>query len=177
MSDHIRERINRKLDALTEERLYQILDYVEFLESKYAARQNAAPNAFTKFAEGVEDRLRAGRVSASTIADTMGLLNRAVGMLNGVAAAGKSVAADLANAAQRVGSAVADATAQAGTVITSPTPPPADPNTPSPNAPSPNAPSPNAPSAAPNPAPPSPNPSAPPPAGPAAGPAPGESRS
>ncbi|AHG91457.1 hypothetical protein J421_3920 [Gemmatirosa kalamazoonensis] len=167
MSDHIRERINRKLDALTEERLYQILDYVEFLESKYAARQSAAPNAFTKFAEGVEDRLRAGRVSASTIADTMGLLNRAVGMLNGVAAAGKSVAADLANAAQRVGTAVADATAQAGTVITSTTPPPADPSAP------------NAPSAAPNAAPPSthPSPPAPPPAGPAAGPAPGEPRS
>ena len=168
MSDHIRERINRKLDALTEERLYQILDYVEFLESKYAVRQSAAPNAFTKFAEGVEDRLRAGRVSASTIADTMGLLNRAVGMLNGVAAAGKSVATDLANAAQRVGSAVADATAQAGTAITSTTPPSADPNAPS---------APNAPGAAPNAAPPSTNPPAPPPAGPAAGPAPGEPRS
>src|SRR5438067_1817059 len=102
MTQHIRERISRKLETLNEERLYQVLDYVEFLESKYAARQSPAPNTFQKFAEGIEDRLRAGRVSASTIAETMGLLNRAVGVLNGVAAAGKSVAADLANAAQRV---------------------------------------------------------------------------
>jgi hypothetical protein len=117
MTQHIRERIARKLDGLTEDRLYQVLDFVEFLESKYAARQNPPPNAFQKFAEGIEDKLRAGRVSAATISETMGFLNRAVGVLNGVAAAGKSVAADLANAAQRVGTAVADATTQAGTAI------------------------------------------------------------
>jgi hypothetical protein len=127
MTDHIRDRINRKLDTLSEERLYQILDYVEFLESKYAVRPAPAANAFQKFAEGIEDKMRAGRMSATTIAETMGLLNRAAGMLNGVAAAGKSVAADLANAAQRVSTVVADATAQAGTVIGT-TPP--DPNAP-----------------------------------------------
>ena len=44
MTDHIRERINRKLDSLAEDRLYQVLDFVEYLESKYAARQNPAPN-------------------------------------------------------------------------------------------------------------------------------------
>ena len=124
MSDHIRDRINRKLDTLSEERLYQILDYVEFLESKYATRQSATPNAFQKFAEGIEDKMRAGRVSASTIAETMGLLNRAVGVLNGVAAAGKSVATDLAAAAQRVGTAVTDAAA------TPPSPPGAGPGAP-----------------------------------------------
>jgi hypothetical protein len=149
MSDHIRDRINRKLDTLTEERLYQVLDYVEYLESKYAARQSPAPNAFQKFAEGIEDKMRAGRVSASTIAETMGLLNRAVGVLNGVAAAGKSVATDLANAAQRMGTAVVDATA------------PVDPNAPPPTSP------PTTPPASP----------APPASGPTPGSAPGEPRS
>jgi hypothetical protein len=138
MTDHIRERITRRLEALPEERLYQVLDYVEFLESKYAARQSPAPNAFQKFAEGIEDKMRAGRVSASTIAETMGLLNRAVGVLNGVAAAGKSVAADLANAAQRVSTVVADATTQVG--ITGQTPaatqsPPASNAAPAPDTP------------------------------------------
>jgi hypothetical protein len=102
MSAHIRERINRRLDALTDERLYQVLDYVEFLESKYAKPQAAQANPLQRFAEGVEDTLRAGRVSTVAIAETMGLLNKAVGVLNGVAAAGKSVATDLANAASRV---------------------------------------------------------------------------
>ena len=34
MNLYMRERINRKLDTLTDERLYQVLDYVEFLETK-----------------------------------------------------------------------------------------------------------------------------------------------
>ena len=159
MADHIRDRINRKLDTLSEERLYQILDYVEFLESKYAVRQSPAPNAFTKFAEGIEDKMRAGRMSATTIAETMGLLNRAVGVLNGVAAAGKSVATDLANAAQRMGTAVVDATSQPGGATG--TTPPADPNAP---------PAPNPPTSPP------PGPT-PPASGPGAGSAPGEPRS
>lgn len=125
MTAHIKERIARKLDTLNEERLYQVLDYVEFLESRYAARQTPEPNVLQKFTEGIEDRLRAGRVSASTIAETMGLLNRAVGVLNGVAAAGKSVATDLAAAAQRVGTAVTDAATSATTPPPgAPTPPP-----------------------------------------------------
>src|SRR5690242_16122192 len=99
MNDILRDRILRKLDALPDEKLYQVLDYVEFLESKYAVRTAQSPNVFQRFAEGVEDSLRAGRVSASTIAETMGLLNKAMGVLNGVAAAGKSVATDVVGAA------------------------------------------------------------------------------
>ena len=48
----------------------------------------------------VEDKLRAGRVSASAISETMGLLNRAANVLSGVAAAGKSVASDLVSGTQ-----------------------------------------------------------------------------
>jgi hypothetical protein len=50
----------------------------------------------------VEERLRAGKVSATAIAETMGLMNRAVGVLSGAAAAGKSVATDLMSATSRV---------------------------------------------------------------------------
>jgi hypothetical protein len=103
MNEHLRDRVLRKLDALSDERGYQVLDYVEFLESKYAERQPQATNIFTRFSEAVEDRLRAGKVSASAIAETMGLMNRAMNVLNGVAtgvaAAGRSVANDLATAA------------------------------------------------------------------------------
>ena len=98
MNELLRERILRNLDALSDERLYQVLDYVEFLQSKYAERQNPPPNIFTRLAETVEDRLRAGRISTTTIAETMNLMNRAMGVLSGVAAAGKSVATDLVDA-------------------------------------------------------------------------------
>jgi hypothetical protein len=103
MNQFLRDRILRKLETLPDERLYQLLDYVEFLESKYAERQAPSPGIFTRFAETVEDQLRAGRVSASAIAETMNLMNRAMGVLNGVAAAGKSVASDLVGAAGRAG--------------------------------------------------------------------------
>lgn len=103
MNDHLRERINRKLDTLPDDRGYQILDYIEFLESKYGERQNPQGNAFTRFTEAVEDRMRAGKVSAAAIAETMGLLNRAANVLSGAVAAGKSVASDIVNVAQNVG--------------------------------------------------------------------------
>lgn len=123
MNDHLRDRILRKLDGLSDERLYQVLDYVEFIHSKYAERQAPAANAFQKFAESVEDRMRAGRVSAATIAETMGLMNKAMGVLNGVAAAGKSVANDLAGAASR---------AHSSTTSSASSPPPGPPGPPRP---------------------------------------------
>ncbi len=98
MNEHLRDRIIRKLESLSDERGYQILDYVEFLESRYAERQSPS-NAFTRFTEAVEDRLRAGKVSASAIAETMGLMNRAAGVLNSALAAGRSVANDIVDAA------------------------------------------------------------------------------
>lgn len=101
MNDALRDRILRRLETLSDERGYQVLDYVEFLESKYAEKTAQSPNVFQRFTEGVEDSLRAGRVSATTIAETMGLLNKAMGVLSGVAAAGKSVASDVMGAASR----------------------------------------------------------------------------
>ena len=99
MNEFLRDRILRKLDTLPDERLYQVLDFVEFLESKYAQRQNPQ-NVFTRFAEGVEDTLRAGKLSTSAISETMGLMNKAMGVLSGVAAAGRSVAGDIVTAAR-----------------------------------------------------------------------------
>jgi hypothetical protein len=102
MNENLRDRINRHLEPLSDERGYQVLDYIEFLESKYAAGTTSAQSLFDRFTEGVEDTLRAGRVSTTAIAETMGLLNKAVGVLTGVAAAGKSVASDIVGAAGKV---------------------------------------------------------------------------
>lgn len=95
MHEFLADRVVRKLEALSDERVYQVLDYIEFLESKYAETKPAPPGVFQRFAEGVEDTMRAGKVSASTVAEAMGLLSKAMGVLGGVAAAGKSVATDL----------------------------------------------------------------------------------
>lgn len=104
MNSYLRDKLLQKLESLSDERGYQVLDYVDFLESKYAERPapTAAGNPLSRFADAVEERLRAGKVSASAIAETMGLMNKAVGVLSGAAAAGKSVATDLMSATSRV---------------------------------------------------------------------------
>src|SRR3989449_464281 len=76
MNDLLRERLLRKLEALPEEKAYLVLDYVEFLESKYAERPaGAAP--FQKVAETLEDTMRAGRVPVGIIKGTMDAVGKA----------------------------------------------------------------------------------------------------
>jgi hypothetical protein len=91
MNEFLKTRLDRKLESLSDERVYQVLDYIEFLESKYGAKAAEAPTAFQKLAETVEDTLRAGRVSASAIRGTMDAMSSAGRMMSGLAAAGKSV--------------------------------------------------------------------------------------
>ena len=104
MNVYLRDKLLQKLDTLSDERGYQVLDYVDFLESKYAERTTApaAGNPLSRFADAVEERLRAGKVSATAVAETMGLMNKAMNVLSGAAAAGKSVATDLMSATSRV---------------------------------------------------------------------------
>jgi hypothetical protein len=132
MNDILRERLVRKLDTLPDEKIYQILDYIDFLESKYAAKPSTAPNPLKRFAEGVEDTLRAGKMSANVIGGTMHVMNKAVGVLTDVANAGKSVATGIAGVASSV-AAPSSATGTTGAtpaatppVPTPPTPPPGD---------------------------------------------------
>ena len=130
MNTFLRDRILRKLETLSDERLYQVLDYVEFLESRYAERQTPQPGIFTRFAETVEDQLRAGRVSASAISQTMKLMNQAMGVLNGVAAAGKSVASDIVSAARSPERPAGEQPAAPASTATPPQPPGAPPSPP-----------------------------------------------
>lgn len=89
MNDVLAERVRRKLDAMPDEQAYQVLDYIEFLESKYAQRAAGAP-AFQKVAETLEDTLRAGRVPITIIKGTMDAVGKAGRFLEGLAAAGKA---------------------------------------------------------------------------------------
>jgi len=108
MNDILRDRLLRKLDTLSDDKAYQVLDYVEFLESKYAERQAGAP-AFQRAAETLEDTLRAGRVPVNIIRGTMDAVGKAGRLLEKVAAAGKAAveeaskkAAEKENATEKV---------------------------------------------------------------------------
>ena len=63
MHDVLRQRLIRKIEGLPEEQVYQVLDYIEFMESKYASKIDAEPSSLLKFAEDFEDKLR--RTAAS----------------------------------------------------------------------------------------------------------------
>jgi hypothetical protein len=89
VNEVLNERIRRKLDAMPEEQAYQVLDFIEFLESKYSQRAAGAP-AFQKVAETLEDTLRAGRVPVTIIKGTMDAVGKAGRFLSGLAAAGKA---------------------------------------------------------------------------------------
>jgi hypothetical protein len=127
MNDILRERLIRKLDTLPEEKIYQILDYIDFLESKYAPKPSTSPNPLKRFAEGVEDTLRAGRMSASVIGGTMNVMNKAVGVVTDVANAGKSVATEIVGAVSSVTSSKPQSPQTGPTSSGGPTsPPPAE---------------------------------------------------
>ena len=115
MNEHLRDRILRKLETLSDERGYQVLDYAEFLESRYAERESPSASTFTRFTEAIEDKLRAGKVSASAIAETVGFMNRAASVLNNAVETGKSMASELVN------------TARTSTTTPPPGPPPSSP--------------------------------------------------
>jgi len=89
MNDLLWERLKRKLEVLPDEKVYQVLDYVEFLESHYATRGEGAP-AFQKVAETLEDTMRAGRVPVNMIRGTMDVVSKAGKFMEGLAAAGKA---------------------------------------------------------------------------------------
>ena len=99
MNDLLRQRIMRRLESLPDERAYQILDFIEFLESKYAER--AAPGGIlAKITETVEDTMRAGKLPIQAISGTMGLVDGAAKVMKGLAAAGHAVMDEAVKAAE-----------------------------------------------------------------------------
>jgi hypothetical protein len=90
MNDLLKQRIIRMLEAASDERGYQILDYVEFLDSKYATR--AQPDNFlSRITATVENTMRAGKLPVQAISGTMSLMDSAAKVMKGLVAAGQAV--------------------------------------------------------------------------------------
>ena len=101
MNDLLRQRILRRLESLPDDRAYQILDYIEFLESKYAER--AAPTGIlAKITDTVEDTIRAAKLPVSAISGTASAVDTASRIMLGLAAAGQAVVDEAMKAANPV---------------------------------------------------------------------------
>ena len=95
MHDVLRTRLLRKIESLPEEQVYQVLDYIEFLESKYARELAREASGLQKFAEGLEDKLRKRAMSPATLREAFQLISAADRALSSVAQAGKELLGDL----------------------------------------------------------------------------------
>ena len=85
----------RTMESLPDQHIYQVLDYIEFLEAKYAQDEAVEASGLQKFAEGLEDKLRKKAVSPNTIREAFQFISAADRVLSGVRSAGKKVVTDL----------------------------------------------------------------------------------
>lgn len=95
MHDVLRTRILRKLESLPEDQVYQVLDFLEFLESKYASDLTAETSGLQSFAEKLEDQLRKRTVSPASLREAFQLISSADKVLSNVANMGKELLGDM----------------------------------------------------------------------------------
>ena len=95
MHDVLRTRLLRKLESLPEDQVYQVLDYIEFLESKYRPGCASETSALQSFAEKLEDQLRRRTVSPASLREAFQLISAADKVLSNVANVGKELLGDL----------------------------------------------------------------------------------
>ena len=94
MNENLKSKITGKLDGMADETGRQILDYLEFLESKHH-RSIRSPSTVQKIAENIEDKI--GSVSLADVATKGGaqVMEAAGKLMDGLAAASRVVAEDL----------------------------------------------------------------------------------
>jgi len=94
MNENLQSRIAGKLRNLPDEYGRQLLDYLEFLESKYN-RSRRAPSAVQRLTENIEDRIGSARVSDVAAKGTAQVMEAAGRLMEGLAAASRVVAEEL----------------------------------------------------------------------------------
>jgi hypothetical protein len=101
VNDHLKDRIQRAIETLPDERAYQILDYIDFLGSKYAERANPS-NIFAKMTDKAEDLLRAGKMPLDAISGTVTFFDGASKVMRGLASAAQAVVEEASRTAQGI---------------------------------------------------------------------------
>ncbi len=108
MHDVLRQRLLRRIESLPEAQVYQVLDYIEFLESKYAKETQVEASGLQKMAEGLEDKMRKKAMNPATIREAFQLIAAADRVLSGVSSAGRQILTDLGSLGEPEGDRGAD---------------------------------------------------------------------
>ncbi|MDT8370271.1 MAG: hypothetical protein RQ745_13775, partial [Longimicrobiales bacterium] len=104
MHDVLRSRLLRRLETLPEAQLYQVLDYVEFLESKYGEGSPVEASGLQRFAENLEDRMRRKAMNPATLREAFQVIAAADRVLSGVSSAGRQLLNELVPEEEEAGS-------------------------------------------------------------------------
>ena len=87
----------RRIESLPEAQIYQVLDYIEFLDSKYASPdQQKHAGGFQRLAEGIEDGLRNRSLDPSKLREAFQVFAAADRAMSGVAKAGRQLLDEIA---------------------------------------------------------------------------------
>ncbi len=91
MDEVLRQRLWRHIEALPDEQVYQVLDYIEFLSSKYHREGVRGASSFQRSGERLQDKMRAQQVGVRAIRGTLEAVGTADRVLSGIAEAGRSL--------------------------------------------------------------------------------------
>jgi len=94
MNENLLAKIKGRLGGLSDDEGRQVLDYIEFLESKFN-RSSRTPSTVQRLAENIEDRIGGVRLSDVAAKGTAQVVEAAGRLMEGLAAASKVVAEEL----------------------------------------------------------------------------------
>jgi len=94
MNENLKTTIVQKLENITDETGRQLLDYMEFLESKFN-RSTRERSTLERIAENVEGTLRSNPLGEAALKGTGGIIDAAGSVARGVAAAGQALLDEL----------------------------------------------------------------------------------
>lgn len=92
MNEVLRQRLWRHIEALPEEKVYQVLDYIEFLTSKYAKSPLRPPgSSLLRFGERLEDKMRSQGVAIRAMRGALDAVGTADRVFAGISEAGRTI--------------------------------------------------------------------------------------
>ena len=94
MNENLKTTITQKLEDMTDETARQLLDYMEFLESKFN-RSTRERSTLERIAENVEGTLRSSKLGEAAVKGTGGIIDAAGTVARSVAAAGQAALDEL----------------------------------------------------------------------------------
>jgi hypothetical protein len=94
MNENLLAKIKVRLDGLSDNEGRQVLDFIEFLESKFN-RSTRTPSTVQRLAENIEDRIGSVRLGDVAAKGTAQVVEAAGKLMEGLAAASKVVAEEL----------------------------------------------------------------------------------